>query len=177
MKGLGLSKVADFCNAKDHRKKKWANPLLVQPQRSRLSGTGTHPGRSLAEQVPKPGFPRLAPCLVHLTSCLSLTPPRKMLRKFPPCAHPGWVGRFCGRERTGEATESNSLRAVTAFAIPGGGPGVAKTPGPIPRDSGWAGQTARSVKPLSFLLVFPCDVAARGRPARRVSPSKKDCLS
>lgn len=97
--------------------------LILQLQKPRLSaGILKSAHRSpAAGQGLTPSVPLQAPCFSHQTGCGPLTPPPKVLRKLPPSACPGRVGRVCGLERTGKTNYTNSWRAETAFAIPGEG--------------------------------------------------------
>jgi hypothetical protein len=94
-----------FYNYRNQGSSGWDTPGLSNPSPA---------GQGLAR------FPSSARCFFHQTSCASLTPPPKVLRKFPPSANPGRVGPFCGMEQTGKTAYSNSEHTTAALAGGGG---------------------------------------------------------
>lgn len=115
-------------------------------------------------RAPGPG----SESLFRLTSCVSLTPPPKMLRKFPPNAYAGWVGRFPGRARRaqsgGRLLRSRSLRRLPSgrrssassrhSVAPGGASPTTSASLPVPAPS-LAGQPRAGGVLLSPLLRAP----------------------
>lgn len=132
-------------------------------------------GRSWT-QVPSPGW-----VLFPSSRGVARTPPPKALRKFPPSAHPGRVGRGCGAERTEETTSFSSQHTETAFCDRGrwgrAEIGGVKTPDAGRRDSWCPGGTTLGLPArgghLSPGLSPLRAVAALGRPAGRASPKKR----
>ena len=159
-----------------------ANSFILQLPKPRLSSWNPpqSSNRTTAGQGLTPRVPLLASHFFHQTGCGSLTPPPKVLRKFPPSVCQGRVGRVCGLERTGKTTYSDSQHEAWRGDVCGVGcDGWMKTPGPLPGRPGCSGERTlrlRLGEPPDYLLVyFPCAVSAWGRPAWRVPHYRTDC--